>query len=273
MTDLWLPRPWTVREVRRETRDTVTFEIEANDGVEVEPVAPGQFMMLYAFGVGEVPISVSAITSPRRLTHTVRDVGAVTHALCSLGVGDTLGVRGPFGSRWPIDAHTGHDIVVAAGGIGLAPLRPVVEHVIARRDDYDDVVVLYGARDPEQLLYAHDVERWREHGIQAEVTVDTADQTWAGHVGVVTTLIRYARFQVDQAAAFLCGPEIMMRFMAQELRDRGVAPDRTYLSMERNMKCAVGFCGHCQLGPEFLCLDGPVFPWPRMERALTVPEL
>ncbi len=271
--DVWVPRPWVVRSATREIGDTVTLEIEPRDASAARPVAPGQFMMLYIFGVGEVPISVSGTGPTSGLLHTVRDVGAVTHALCNLGVGDVLGARGPFGSAWPIDEHKGCDVVIAAGGIGLAPLRPVVRHVLERRGEYDDVVVLYGSRQPDQLLYTPEFERWRAAGIQVEVTVDHADQTWDGHIGVVPTLVRHARFQVDEAAAFLCGPEVMMRFMAQELVDRGVVPERIHLSLERNMKCAVGMCGRCQLGPEFLCLDGPVFPWTRVERLMAVPEL
>jgi NAD(P)H-flavin reductase len=164
-------------------------------------------------------------------------------------------------------------VVIAAGGIGIAPLRPVVEHVLRNRERYDDVVVLYGSRGPQDLLYPGEHARWREAGIQVEVTVDHGDHGWHGHVGVVTTLIRYARFDAPQAAAFLCGPEIMMHFTAHELIQRGVEPQRIMLSMERNMKCAVGLCGHCQLGPEFLCVDGPVFPWPRMRRLIAVREL
>jgi NAD(P)H-flavin reductase len=269
----WLPRPWQVRAVRRDTQDTVTFEIEAPDAFPAGLPLPGQFMMLYAFGIGESAISLSGIEGPRHLQHTVRDVGAVTHALANLRPGDTLGVRGPFGSSWPVAQHTGRDIVIAAGGIGLAPLRPLIEYVRERRERYDDVVVLYGARQPDDVLYAHEFDRWRAAGIQVEVTVDRADAAWNGHVGVVTTLIRYARCQFPDAAAFLCGPEIMMRFMAQELVARGTEPESTYLSMERNMKCAIGMCGHCQLGPEFICLDGPVFPLPRMAALMEVPEL
>ena len=272
VADHWVPRPWAVRSVSRETVDTVTLELQPRDASELPPFAPGQFMMLYAFGIGEAPISIAGVGA-RGQRHTVRDVGAVTHALCGLVPGAILGVRGPFGSHWPVEAHRGRDIILAAGGIGLAPLRPVLEHVLAQRDEYDDVVLLYGARQPDQLLYTDRFEHWRAHGIQVEVTVDNADRTWDGHVGVVTTLIRHARVQVEEAAAFLCGPEVMMRFMAQELALRGVAPQQTYLSMERNMKCAIGMCGHCQLGPEFVCLDGPVFPWPRMERLLAVPQL
>lgn len=269
-----LPEPWIVREAIRETADVVTLVLEPGEGVNPEATRPGQFNMLYAFGVGEVPISISGDTSDStRLVHTIRDVGLVTSALCRCQPGDLVGVRGPFGSHWPIESQTGRDIVIAAGGIGLAPLRPVIYHVIANRGDFDDVVLLYGARRPDELLYPAEYDAWRSNGIQVEVTVDHAEQDWKGHVGVVTTLIRHGNFQTDEASAFLCGPEVMMRFTAQELENKGVAPDKTWISMERNMKCAVGFCGHCQLGPEFICLDGPVFEWPRMSKLMMIREL
>jgi len=273
-TEPLMPEPWLVRENIRETADVVTLVMEPGDGVQPMTFKPGQFNMLYAFGVGEVPISVSgdpAVTGT--LVHTIRDVGHVTHALCALQPGDVIGVRGPFGSHWPIEQHEGRDIVLAAGGIGLAPLRPVLYHVLNAREKYDDVVVLYGARNPPELLYPAEFDDWRARGVQVEVTVDNADRDWLGHVGVVTTLIRHARFDVPEASAFICGPEVMMRFMAQELEQRGVDPLTTYISMERNMKCAIGFCGHCQLGPEFICLDGPVFTWPRMQKPMLIREL
>ncbi len=268
-----LPEPWTVLRAARETPDVVTLEIAPSAGSEPRRPRPGQFLMLYVFGIGEVPISVAGLGDRDAVVHTIRDVGAVTHALCQLGPGDTLGVRGPFGTAWPLEHERGRDIVIGAGGIGMAPLRPVVTAIMADRASFDDVVVMYGAREPRELLYTDEFASWRAADIQVEVTVDHADHAWDGHIGVVTTLIRYADFQPNEAAAFLCGPEIMMRFTAQELVQRGVDPRRVHLSMERNMKCAVGFCGHCQLGPEFVCLDGPVFPWPRMERLMAVHEL
>ena len=193
-----------------------------------------------------------------RLLHTVRDVGAVTHALCQLTVGDVLGVRGPFGSAWPIDSCRGRDIVVAAGGIGLAPLRPLLEHVTQHRSAYDDVVLLYGARTPDQRLYIPDLRRWRQADIQVEETVDHADRSWSGHVGVVTTLMRRKELS-PHGLYFMCGPEIMMRFAIETLLEAGVPAERIHVTMERNMKCAASLCGRCQYGPYFACRDGPVF--------------
>lgn len=269
-----LPHGWLVRDVIRETADVVTLVLEPGAGESAYEVGPGQFNMLYAFGVGEVPISISGDTAVRScLVHTIRDVGLVTRALCGLRPGDLVGVRGPFGSRWPIELHGGRDIVIVAGGIGLAPLRPVLYHVLQQRDRYGRVVLLYGARRPDELLFPDECEAWRRAGVQVEVTVDHAGVSWPGHHGVVTTLIRHARFAGETAAAFICGPEVMMRYTAAELEQCGVPAERICVSMERNMKCAVGFCGHCQLGPEFICMDGPVFAWPRMRRLMTIREL
>ena len=231
--------------------------------------APGQFNMLYAFGVGEVAISISGDPArPDVLTHTVRDVGPVSHALCAVRPGDTLGVRGPFGTAWPVEQAKGCDVVIAAGGVGLPPLRPALYYLLAHRADYGNIVLLYGARTRQDLVYPREVESWRgRFDLEVDVTVDSATGGWLGHVGTVTTLIPRAGFDPAHTVAMVCGPEIMIRFTVQELLKRGVTVDNTYISMERNMKCGIGLCGHCQLGPFFICKDGPVFrysaiqPW------------
>jgi len=237
--------------------------------------APGQFAMLYVYGIGEVPISISGDPGrPAILTHTVRAVGATTAALAGLRLGQTLWVRGPYGSPWPVSSAEGRDIVVVAGGIGLAPLRPLILQVLAHRGRYAHAALLYGARTPGDLLYGRDLERWRGRlDIEVEVTVDTAGAEWRGNVGVVTTLIPRAVFDPAQAVAFVCGPEVMMRFTVAELRKRGLPPERIFLSLERNMHCGVGLCGRCQLGPYFVCRDGPVFSYAMVERILTVREV
>lgn len=269
-----LPQAWIVSEATRETADVVTLTIQPGEGVGPMAFKPGQFNMLYAFGTGEVPISISGDPAQdAQLVHTLRAIGFVTRALCALQPGDVIGVRGPYGSHWPIEQHTGRDIVLVAGGIGLAPLRPTIYHILSHRDRYGEVVLLYGARKPEELLFSDEFEAWRKAGVQVEITVDNADACWEGRVGVVTTLIRHARFDQGKASAFICGPEVMMRFTAQELENKGVAPDKVYISMERNMKCAIGLCGHCQLGPEFICTDGAVFALPRMKRSMAIREL
>jgi NAD(P)H-flavin reductase len=264
------PHPYRVRRVRHETYDTFTLELEQANGATGPPFAPGQFNMIYLFGVGEVPISISGDPAqPNALVHTVRAVGTVTRPIAKLGPGDTLGVRGPFGSAWPVEEAKGYDVVIVAGGIGLAPLRPALYYLLSHRDSYGRVALLYGARTPEDLLYTSQLEEWRgRFDLEVGVTVDAASGDWRGNVGVVTTLIPWARFEPSETVAMVCGPEVMMRFTVQALEERGVAAESTYISMERNMKCGVGFCGHCQLGPTFICKDGPVFRCDRMEPVL-----
>jgi len=260
-----------VRTRRRETRDTWTLAIDAG-GLTFRP---GQFNMLFAFGIGEIPVSVSGDPgTPGPLIHTVRAVGDVSQAVTRLKPGDALGLRGPFGTAWPLAESGGSDIVVVAGGLGLAPLRPAIYRLIAERDRYGRIAVLYGTRSPQDILFRRELEGWRRRlDIAIEVTVDHADPSWHGHVGVVTKLIGRAGFDPDHTVAFLCGPEIMMRFTAAALEAAGVAGERIYLSLERNMKCAVGQCGHCQFGPTLLCRDGAVMRYDRVSRLLTVREL
>jgi NAD(P)H-flavin reductase len=260
-----------VRTRRRETRDTWTLAIDAG-GLAFRP---GQFNMLYAFGIGEIPVSLSGDPgAPGPLIHTVRAVGNVSQAVTRLKPGEALGLRGPFGTAWPLAESGGSDIVVVAGGLGLAPLRPAIYRLIAERDRYGRIVVLYGTRSPQDILFWRELEHWRRRlDVAIEVTVDHADPSWHGHVGIVTQLIGRARFDPDHTVAFLCGPEIMMRFTAAALEAAGVAPERIHLSLERNMKCAVGQCGHCQFGPTLLCRDGAVMRYDRVSRLLTVREL
>ena len=256
-----VPRPFRVVERRRETHDTVTFAITSAGPVPTPAFVPGQFTMLYAFGIGEIPISISGSSSRRdRLTHTVRAVGAVSRALCETPVGGMMGVRGPFGSAWPHRARPGSDLVIVAGGIGLAPLRPVIYDAIEHRDDYRNVSVLIGARSEADLLFEDEFEAWRAGGVEVLVTLDAASDRWTGHVGVVTRLVPMATFRPRQCVAMVCGPEIMMRFATLTLLDDGVSSRDIHLTMERNMKCAIGTCGHCQYGPDFMCKEGPVFP-------------
>ena len=269
-----LPRPFRVISQHAETPDTVTLELEPEDGEEV-PFAPGQFTMFYVFGIGEVPLSISGDPHhPETLVHTVRSVGAVTAAIAGLRIGDRIGIRGPYGMGWPVEQAEGRDLVVAAGGIGLAPLRPVVLDVLARRDRFGVVSIIYGSRSPVDLLFAEELHSWRSRfDMEIEVTVDRSDETWFGDVGVVTGLLPRISFDPTRTVAMLCGPEIMMKVVANELASRGVAPDSVHVSVERNMKCAIGFCGHCQFGRDFLCRQGPVLPYAQVADRLRVPEL
>lgn len=260
------PRTYRVKRKQRELGDTFTFLLEPTAGDNVAAPAPGQFNMLYIFGVGEVPISSSGDPADTgRLVHTVRSVGAVTAAICKLKRGDAVGVRGPFGAHWRVEEAEGRDLIIVAGGLGLAPLRPVIYHIISHRGNYERVAVLYGARSPNDLLYRREIEDWRgRFDMKVEVTVDTAERDWRGNVGVVTTLVNEAHFDPERATAMVCGPEVMMRFTIRELQKCGLAAEHILLSMERNMKCAVGFCGRCQFGPAFICKDGPVLRYDRI---------
>lgn len=265
-TDIMLPVPHRIERVRRETHDVFTLELRPVNSARVMEFAPGQFNMLYAFGTGESAISISGDPhQPDKLIHTIRAVGTVTNAMQKLKRGDVIGVRGPFGSAWPVVEAEGSDIVIVTGGIGLAPLRPVIYHVLANRQKYGRFVLLFGARSPRDLLFARELEKWRgQFDFAVEVTLDTASSDWRGNVGVVTTLIPRATFDPRDSVAMICGPEVMMRFTVQELTKRGVTTDRIFVTMERNMKCAVGFCGHCQYGAHFVCKDGPVFRFDRI---------
>ncbi len=277
-TDIMLPSPWRVAERWEETHDTFGFALEPLDDDSALAFRPGQFNMLYAFGAGESAISVSgdpaASVGERRLVHTIREAGEVTRALGRLRPGDELGLRGPFGTAWPLEEMRGRDLVFVAGGIGLAPLRPALYAAVARRRDFGRIVLLVGARSPDDLLYAAELEAWdAEPGVEVRVTVDRAEAAWSGSVGVVTKLVERAAFDPAEACGLVCGPEIMMRFAADSLRRAGLPEERTFLTMERNMKCAVGLCGHCQYGPEFICRDGPVYPLGRVRKWFSLHEL
>ncbi len=270
--DAMVPRPFRVVGNRQDTKDTVTLSLEPLTGARLEYV-PGQFTMLSAFGVGEVPISISGPPGSGPLQHTVRDVGGVTHALVRTREGGVLGVRGPYGTGWQVGDGRGGDVVVVAGGIGLAPLRPAVLEILRNRDAYRRVVVLYGTRTPDEVLFAAELDQWRASGLEVEVIVDYAPPSWHGRVGLVTKLVPRAGFDPTRSLALVCGPEVMMRYVTQALRDRGLAADRIRLSMERSMACGVGLCGHCQLREYFICTDGPVFGYDLMEPLLGLREV
>jgi NAD(P)H-flavin reductase len=267
LSDPMVPSPFCLQRVRKETYDTFTLQLEPANGASEFSFAAGQFNMLYAFGVGEVPISISGDpTKPQTLVHTVRAVGTATQALCKLKRGEVLGVRGPFGNHWPVEEAAGSDVVIVAGGIGLAPLRPALYYLLSNREKYGRIALVYGARTLQDMLYKSELERWRSHfDLEVKVTVDTAPASYRGNVGVVTTLIPRVQFDPFQTVALVCGPEVMMRFTVRELESRGMEPESIFISMERNMRCGIGFCGHCQFGSAFVCRDGPVFCYAEIE--------
>lgn len=269
-----LPRPFRVEEIRRELSDTFTMALEPQDGGRFA-FKPGQFNMLYVFGIGEVPISISGDPSKTSvLVHTTRAVGKVSQAIDNLKKGEIIGVRGPYGTHWPLAVAEGMDLVFVAGGIGLAPLRPAIYQAMNERHKFNHISILYGARTPEDILFEKEVAGWKTRfDIDVQVTVDRATGGWKGKVGVVPKLVALAGFDSKNTVAYTCGPEIMMHYAAKALQERGIPNDRIFLSMERNMKCGVGLCGHCQWGTSFVCRDGPVFRYDQIVASLAIKEL
>ncbi|MGA2622898.1 MAG: FAD/NAD(P)-binding protein [Bacteroidota bacterium] len=270
-----VPSLFRIQRVRQETYDTFTLELEPPGEKRTFTFVPGQFNMLYVLGVGEAPISISGDPADSHvLVHTTRAVGTVTKAMRTLKRGDVLGVRGPFGSTWPVAEAAGNDVIIVAGGIGLAPLRPVIYRILAERERYGKVIFLYGTRTPADILYRRELEQWRSRfDLDVQITVDRAQAGWRANVGVVTTLIPKVAFDPANTIAMVCGPEVMMRFTIQALQKRGLGLKDIYVSMERNMKCGIGICGHCQYGPMFICKDGPVFSYDRIKDLFLIREL
>jgi NAD(P)H-flavin reductase len=270
-----LPVPYLVAGRAVETHDCVTLRLEpARDSLP--PFQPGQFAMLAMPGVGEVAISISGnpATQDGTLTHTIRAVGAVSTALHDASLGTLLGVRGPLGTIWDLASATGRDLVIVAGGVGLAPLRPVVLGALADRRSYGSVCLIAGARTPAEFLFRSELAAWsRRVDIEVELTIDQPAGGWDGQVGFVTEPL--ARLPVDPArtTAFLCGPEPMIRFAAQVLLRKGIPAGDIWVSLERNMQCGIGLCGHCQLGPILVCRDGPVVSYALAGPLLTIREL
>ncbi len=264
------PKIYRVKSNIRETHDTFTLVLAADDAPQT--FLPGQFNMLYLYGVGESAISLSGNPgNSQEIVHTIRSVGYVTNGLKKLKEGDEIGIRGPFGSSWPL-SKTECDVLIIAGGVGLAPLRSALYALLQKRAHYNKITLLYGARTPDEILYQQEMEEWRRQGIEVKVSVDTADVTWKGSVGVVTRLIE-KNIDSSNTLVFLCGPEIMLKFAIHELHRAKIEPQNIHMAMERNMQCAVGFCGHCQYGPYFICKDGPIFSYEHIRPWLNIKEL
>lgn len=273
--DPMIPLRMRISNISWETEDVFTIELEPEDeDLSKFKFKPGQFNMLYAFGIGEAAISICTDSSKTgAFSHTIHRVGYVTRSISNMKNGDVIGIRGPFGSCWPVEKTEGKDICIVAGGIGLAPLRPAIYHIFKNRKKYGKITILYGARTPGDLLYRNELDQWnKKHDVSVEITVDRADSSWKGYVGVVTTIIDYAKLNPANTVAMVCGPELMMKFSIDELMMIGFTESSIYLSMERNMKCAVGFCGHCQFGPYFVCKDGPVFRFDRIKKIFDIEE-
>jgi NAD(P)H-flavin reductase len=259
----WMSVPARILAVRDENFNTRTYTLQFVDEQlrKMYRFAPGQFNMLYVPGVGEAAISVSSDPNCiETLDHTIRLVGSVTRGIDRLDQPALVGLRGPFGRGWPLAAMEGKDVVIVAGGIGLAPLRPVIYWVLHNRDHYRRVVLLYGCRTPEDRVFAGELEQWDKGGsIQILVTVDNATGAWAGPVGVVTSLLRRIKVNAERTVVLVCGPKVLNHVAAWNFLQLHVPPENVYVSLERNMNCGFGRCGHCQYGAKFMCKDGPVF--------------
>lgn len=275
-SDPMLPYWAEIVNIKEETPGIATYWLRFQDEQirQSYRFRPGQFNMLYLPGYGESAISISSDPEDTGLIgHTIRHTGRVTQNIARLKVGDVLGVRGPFGSSWPVDQYKGYDLVLGTGGIGLPPLRPVLYYVMRHRQDFNRVVLLYGARTPADLQYASEYQTWEQAGIETMITVDRADESWTGQVGVVPILFYRLRMDPRKTMVMTCGPEIMIRFVVFEALARRVPAERIFVSLERNMKCGLGQCGHCQMGPYFVCKDGPVFSLAQLEPYFNVEEL
>lgn len=269
----WLSFAARLVHVTDETAGVATYDFLLEDGSQSYSFAPGQFNMLYVPGVGEAAISLSGMTGPV-LHHTIRAAGNVTHAIARLKPGMSIGLRGPFGTAWPMEHCQGKDIILAAGGIGLAPVRPIIHAVLNEPARFGKLIVLHGARTPSGLLYSGEYDHWREQGVQVEVIVDRADTSWTGQVGVITQLQeRLTMHRPGEIVLMTCGPEVMMHFTARSALARGIPEAQIWLSLERHMNCAIGHCGHCQLGPAFVCKDGPVFRYDLIKPFMAVEGL
>lgn len=267
-----LPTSYQIASVEKETKDVFTLTLAPLEGT-ISSFMPGQFNMVYVFGFGEIALSISSDPkNTKELSHTIRAIGPVTMALQKLKIRDILGVRGPFGKPWP-EPPKGDDVLVIAGGLGLAPLSPLLHTLAKDRKDYGKITLLYGARAPDDLFFQRQREAWNQLGIEIVVSVDKADTKWKGHVGVIPSLIANNLYSPYNTSVYLCGPEVMMQFSLHELNRYAIRSEKIFLSMERNMQCATGFCGHCQYGPYFLCKDGPVFCYENIKRYLAIKEL
>jgi NAD(P)H-flavin reductase len=232
---------------------------------------PGQFNMVYVPGVGEVAISISSDPEEEDLEHTIRIVGRTTRVIEGLGPGDVLGLRGPYGNGWPLQASRFKDVLVVTGGLGCAPVSGAIDYMFRRRSSFGRITILHGVKKPTDLVHRARFEAWRRQAdTRVLLTSDRPDRAWRDHTGVVTELFEEVEFDPARTVVLMCGPEVMMHYAIRILRARGMVDDRIFVSLERNMKCAVGWCGHCQLGPEFVCKDGPIFPVRRVGRWLGV---
>lgn len=261
----FIPNEAIITKIKSETTDVCTFTLAFTDTrtQAAYRYGAGQYNMVSLPGIGEAPLSISSSPGQRdSFDHTVRFVGRVTNAWSRLDVGDRLGIRGPFGRAWPLDELADKDVVVIAGGTGIACIKPAINHVVDNRTSVKSASVLYGAKQAAELVFADQYERWQDSAVEVHLTVDKGRPLdWPFHVGVVTTLFDRLTAPAKETISMISGPEIMMRFCIIDLLKRGFEPTNIFISLERRMDCAVGMCGHCQLGPKYVCQDGPVFSY------------
>ncbi|MEB1813609.1 FAD/NAD(P)-binding protein [Adlercreutzia mucosicola] len=258
-------RPWPARitSITELTATETLFEFRFIDDCIREAFhhEPGQFVELSLFGVGEAPISISS--SPTKegfIELCVRRAGRFTERLHQMQCGEIVGIRGPFGRGFPLEAMRGHDVLLVAGGLGIAPLRSLINNIHDERSDFGKVTIIYGSRNPSEVMFRHQFEMWRHRkDFDLYLTVDHADDSWDGEVGLVTRPFANLQIDADNTFGALCGPPVMYRFVVEEMRKKHISYDRIYMSFERHMKCGVGKCGHCQIGHQYCCIDGPVF--------------
>lgn len=264
----WKQTAMKIADIRQDCPQVFTYRLTFSSKEEARQYRflPGQFNMLYVPGVGESAISIASDPGPTvNILHTIRSVGNVTRSIEKLEVGDDLLLRGPFGTAWPLEASQGKDILFAAGGLGLAPLRSAILYCLQHPEQFGQIHVLYGARNPGDILYPNELLSWSQRGANVSTTVDFGNERWRGAIGVVPSLMSTLKLDPTNTVVMTCGPEIMMRFVVFECLSKQIPADNIFVSLERSMNCAIGHCGHCQLGPVFVCKDGPVFSYAQTE--------
>jgi sulfite reductase subunit B len=264
--NVYLPRPAELTRIERLTPSEKVFELKLCDGSELGH-RPGQFVEVSCFGIGEAPISISSSPTQKGYFElAVRSAGDVTKFMHQLETGARVGIRGPFGNGFPLDYITGRDILFVAGGIGLFPLRSLINYVLAKRNLFGRVMILFGARRPAEQVFVSELALWRgTKELEYHETVDRGDDTWKGNVGVITTLFPKVEINPEKAVAVIVGPPIMYRFAVIECLKKGISEDNIIVSLERRMKCGIGRCGHCQIDNVYVCQDGPVFTYARLK--------
>lgn len=262
----YVPVKAVVEDIVDDTSDIKTFTLKPEKKIEYRP---GQFLEVSLFGVGEAPISITSTPSRDKLELSIKRVGKLTKEIHKLDEGDTLWIRGPYGNGFPVDELKGRDILFVGGGIGLAPLRSLINYVFDNRKDFGRITILYGARTPGDLVFRSELEEWKKRdNTTVLLTVDRCveeDGVWNGEVCVVPNLIDKIDFDLSKTTAVVCGPPVMIRYTVKDLLEKGLTPEDIILTLERHMKCGVGKCGHCRIGDQYICLDGPVYRYSQLE--------